>query len=411
MIYLKWRKRFFSLLTLFLFILLASVTSFPGVSFSETGKPFFAINAVGKQGYFLLTAQPGTTQSVQARIANVGTGQGTANVYAVDSFTSDTSGATYCSANDPKRDVGAWTQVSVKSVQLAPGKNQIVTLMIRIPPHVRQGQHLGGLVVEDTTPQAPATTQTTDSKKAGISITIKHKTILAILITVPGPQATYQNLNATGVTAGGQAGYQTLLLSLQNPGNTLLKPYGTFHVADSANATRVTSALQLVTFVPQTAIAYPLGVQGRSLEPGNYTASLLLHYGDGHTLTKTFAFTITTEQVQKAQSYTPTTFQNSSSGPPILLILAGIAFVLFMGIALLFFMHRSRKRRDGPPITPLPNVGPYNQQSYPSVWQFTPGPPQGSVTVQQFRQPPMFVGEEEEARTTERIPIYPPLTN
>ena len=84
------------------------------------------------------------------RVVNTGGRTGTAYLYAVDATTGQTSGAVYLSRQSPKRDVGAWIRLSQSNVTLAPGKNAVVDYTIRIPATVRPGDHLGGIVAENS---------------------------------------------------------------------------------------------------------------------------------------------------------------------------------------------------------------------------------------------------------------------
>lgn len=98
------------------------------------------------------------------------------------------------------------------------------------------------------------------------------------------PGATSANLKATGIQAGGQNGYQQLLVGLSNTGTVMLKPYGSLRITDTQGNGVENSSLKLDTFLPQTSINYPVTITGPALSAGTYSAILTLTYGSGQTL-------------------------------------------------------------------------------------------------------------------------------
>ncbi len=101
----------------------------------------------------------------------------------------------------------------------------------------------------------------------------------------------------TGVQAGGQNGYQQLLLGLSNTGTVMLKPYGSLQVANAQGQFVKNLSLKLDTFLPQTAINYPIAIMGQALGPGDYQAVLSLTYGNSQVLHYTTKFNVTQQQV------------------------------------------------------------------------------------------------------------------
>src|SRR5205823_14084620 len=106
-----------------------------------------------------------------------------------------------------------------------------------------------------------------------------------------------EQLVGTGVQAGGENGYQRLFLGLSNTGTIMLKPYGSLQVTDTQGQVVKNVSLKLDTFLPQTAINYPVAITGQALAAGNYQATLNLTYGHGQVLHYTIRFTVTQQQL------------------------------------------------------------------------------------------------------------------
>lgn len=261
------------------------------------GKPNFGLRPVlydasnpATKSYFVFDSHPGMILYNRVRVTNSGTATGTAALYAVDATTGQTSGTVYLSHNDMRRDVGAWISLGVQSITLAPGQSSIVPFQVTIPRTVRPGQHVGGIVAESMISES-------SSQSNSLQIHIQNLTILAVQIDLPGPQI--EQLVATGIQPGGANNYQMLLLGLRNNGTLMIKPYGSLQITDTQSFHHQTLPLKLDTFLPQTAIDYPVYLRQKALEVGRYRVTLTLIYGHGHKYRYTALFTITGQQIAK----------------------------------------------------------------------------------------------------------------
>jgi hypothetical protein len=240
--------------------------------------------------YFVFGGQPGGTIADKVRVTNTGTVRGTAALYAVDATTGQTSGAVYLSRTAPKQEVGAWVTLSVAQVTLNPGQSQTIAFQVAVPQSARPGQHLGGIVAENSAMQQA-------SNGGSVQINIQQLSIIAVQINLPGTLV--EQLTAQQVTPGGEHSYQVLYVGLHNTGTQMIKPYGTLQIADGEGHTLKTMQLKLDTFVPQTAIEYPVYVPGQALGVGQYQATLTLQYGTGKVLHYTTTFAITQDNLQQ----------------------------------------------------------------------------------------------------------------
>jgi hypothetical protein len=283
---------------LVMLVLGVSLTGILGFSIAHAdgGQANFALKPVlydpsnpVTQSYFVFDSKPGIVVKSSVRVTNTGTARGSVSLYTVDATTGQTSGAVYLNHDDPRKDVGAWMTLGARQLTLNPGQNQVVSFEVAIPSKVRPGQHLGGIVAENLTQSS------SQQNNSAIQIKVKNLTIVAVQVNLPGTSV--EQLVGTGVQAGGDNGYQQLLLGLSNTGTVMLKPSGSLQVANAQGQVVKNVSLKLDTFLPQTAIDYPVAITGQALGPGDYQARLTLTYGHGHSLHYTARFTITQQQI------------------------------------------------------------------------------------------------------------------
>jgi Bacterial protein of unknown function (DUF916) len=260
-----------------LVLLAACCTAAPalagGSSFAVRPVTYSPANPV-TQSYFVIAVRPGQVIHSQVRITNAGTAAGTALVYGVDATTGATSGAVYLSRSTRRRDVGRWLRLGVARVTLAPGESRIVPFTLVVPAHVRSGDHLGGIVAENL---AVDGAKTAGGKEGGsFRIRVRHLTIVAVQLALPGPRI--EKFALTGVAFGRIGAYPTLLLKLRNSGTVMLKPRVTVRLTNANGAVLERRSVKLDTFLPRTAIAYPLLLR-ENLAPGTYRAAVQIAYG------------------------------------------------------------------------------------------------------------------------------------
>lgn len=300
------------------------------------------------QSYFVAVAKPATSFSNGVQVRNLGSTTGTAYLYAVDATTGQTSGAVYLDRAKPRRGVGAWVTLGATSVTLAPGESRTVPVTVHVPAGAKAGDHLGGIVAENATVTAA-------NGKGALQIKVRHLTIAAVVVQVPGKAGA--RVVSTGVHSGGEHGYQYVYVHLKNAGRLATKPLGRLLVADSSGKLVTSRAFELDTFLPRTEIDYPVLLPKRALAPGSYRATVELTYGASalgyrrqagptRTTTATFPFTVSSGQYKTVFTGTKPLQQtqpakSGSSGSPLLLVLAGaLAALLAVAVGLVFAVRR-----------------------------------------------------------------------
>ena len=283
------------------------------------------------RSYFIFDSKPGIVVKSSVRVTNSGTVKGRVSLYPVDATTGQTSGAVYLNQKDPRKDVGNWIALGAQQLTLNAGQSQIVSFQVTVPGTVRPGQHLGGIVAENLTQSS------SPQSNSAIQIKVKNLTIIAVQINLPGTPV--EQMVGTGVQAGGENSYQQLLVGLSNTGTVMLKPSGTLQVANDQGQVLKKVSLKLDTFLPQSAINYPVAITGKALAVGDYQAAVDLRYGHARVLHYTTNFTITPRQIAQtfgstaSKTQAPPGLLGGSSSSPLLWFsgIAGLVILLVAG--------------------------------------------------------------------------------
>jgi hypothetical protein len=149
---------------------------------------------------------------------------------------------------------------------------------VRIPNHVRPGQHVGGIVAKEPTRQVSSTAA---SKHAAIQMLSQQ--VLGVLINLPG--STVERLEAHGMSYDTGNNKQLVFIHLANTGTQVLHPSGSLKMLNTSGQVLQSIPLKMNAILPQTAIAYPVYMQHKALVPGQtYKALLSLKYEHNHRL-------------------------------------------------------------------------------------------------------------------------------
>ena len=367
-------------------------------SAAADGQASFAVKPVvydpalpATKSYFIIKAKPGAVIAEKVRVVNTGTAAGTAYLYPVDATTGQTSGAVYLARGKPRRDVGAWIHLSSERVTLAPGAQAVVPFTISVPAGVRPGDHVGGIVAENSAIQH-------STGQGALQIRIKHLTISAVELQLPGRPVA--RVVATGVKAGGLHGWQYVYVHLVNPGTIMVKPQGRLVVKTAAGRKDAARPLQLDTFLPRTAIDYPVLLPKQTLPPGSYTASVTIGSSNRTIVgyrktvaapfaaTTSFPFTVSSgEQKQVFSGVAPVTAPRQAASASHHggksakqgLALVALAVLLLLTLLLRIWVKRRRGRKpgesdapaEGPTmlLPPLPSRPALGQPAEPEVLQ------------------------------------------
>lgn len=328
---------------------LAALTLAPTAA-AATGGPVFGLRGVGnpKLGYFVYPLAPGATRSGAVIVSNTGTAAGTVKLFTADATTGQTTGTVYKTDAKPTA-AGSWIALSATSLRLAPGGHRRVGFVVHVPPGAKPGQWVGGIVAETShIAPSPKTKQRTS-----VQIRIRDLTIIAVQVNVPGPLAAAFSIGK--VTTGGQRGFQQVIVHVANTGNALAKPTGKVVITTASGAVVETLSFSMDTFLPNTAIDYPILLR-KALGAGDYRASVTLSFpsatGAAKTVTARPAFSVSKQDVAHVfTSASPTkpapgAAVSSSSGSSnrwLVIGLAAAAGILLVLAGLLLWALRRRR--------------------------------------------------------------------
>jgi hypothetical protein len=312
---------------------------------AKTGATF-ALKAIGagKTGYYVYESAPNAVIHGHVRVVNAGDEPGTASLDAVDATTGATTGAVYEQAAKHKVDVGTWIALDTRQVTLDPGASAVVNFTVTVPSDARRGDHLGGIVAAPVETQAAAKG---DNSKKSFHVNVVEQAVVAIQVGLPG--AARSKLAVRGVKAGGNGGYQTLVLALSNPGELMVKGRGAVQITDKSGKVVGDQRFNIDTFLPRTRIDYPLVVRGKALLPGSYQATVSLDWGSDQ-LRQAFPFSVSRKDIKQAfgsEGVAKLDGKGSGGGGGggLGLIIAAVALALLLGVGGSMFWFRRQTRR------------------------------------------------------------------
>lgn len=312
------------------------------------------------RAHFTYDSRPDVIIQDSLHVKNTGTVRGTVNIYPADAVTSDKSGEAFPTNSDLRREVGGWIKMSNQHVTLNPGQSQDISFSLRIPAHVRPGDHAGGIIADEPDRQISSSQGTLHAS----SMKVHTREIIGVRIYLPGPRV--QKLNATDIVYSTEGGYQSVKIGLTNTGTQFLYPAGSLRVTDAAGQQLQNVPLKMGAFLAQTSIHYPVYIHHTALKPGTYTAILNLKYEGGNILHYVASFVVPMPQLPKSNPLfkaisdlvSPNTDFFSALTPMHYIL--GIGTLLFILSALFFWSQKiyqssvkwkqkitSRKPKDG----------------------------------------------------------------
>lgn len=221
-------------------------------------------------GYFLLEATPGQEIRQSIGLRNDGAEPLELRLDAVDAATGQLGGASYELADEEPSRTGAWITLERSAVTLAAGASEVVSFRVAVPSGADSGQHLAGLSI--AAPRRQGDAGDAGEGQAGASIDVQTRRIIAVQVNLPGPDE--PELVIDGVTPAARPDGLYLEIAIENQGRGLTKAEGVLTVGDDFERT-----FDVDTFVPGTAIAYPIKWVADA-EDGAHDATVELRYGN-----------------------------------------------------------------------------------------------------------------------------------
>lgn len=253
-------------------LLLATASA---ASAQDSDRTFVAEPVPGSQtaptgGYFLLEAEPGEQIQQSVGLRNDSAGQLELRLAAVDATTGQLGGVSYALPDERPSRTGAWITLERSTVTLGPGASAVVSFTVAVPADATTGQHLAGLSI--AAPTAAGDSAEAGEGEAGASIDVQTRHVIAVQVDLPGPAE--PELVVEGVMPAARPDGLYLEIAIENRGRGLTKATGAITVGDEFER-----EFDVDTFVPGTAIAYPIK-WSTDANDGEHEAVVELRYGD-----------------------------------------------------------------------------------------------------------------------------------
>jgi hypothetical protein len=326
-------------------VAVAAVLLLPGAAVAQGEDTDFLVtpsadaDVAAQGGYFLLEAEPGevVTQSVDVR--NDSTRRLDLQLAAVDAVTGPLGGASYALESDEASRTGTWIELDRTSLSLEPGASAVVPFTVTVPEEVSStGEHLAGISVGPETDTA----STTGNGDDGVSVDIRTRRVVAVQVNLPGDAEPELVIN--GVTPSARPDGLYLEVDIEHTGTALTKGTGVVTLPED----EFEREFSIDTFVPATAIAYPVKWDPESPD-GAHPVEVEIQYADKVARWEG-EVTVGEEVLEElAEREVGGTNDTADTGAPSALLLAAVGLgvlVLLLLVGLLVYgRRRSNARR------------------------------------------------------------------
>lgn len=290
---------------------------------AEDAPKFLAQPAAGSSteprgGYFMVAGAPGQTFTQSVALRNDSEGPLDLRLAAVDASTAQMGGSSFALESDSPAQTATWITLDKTSVTLAAKASLTVPFRIIVPADAVSGVHLAGIAV-----MVPAVKDTAVDAggKAGASVTVQSRRVIAVQVNLPGPAD--PELVITGVAPVARPDGLYLQVAVDNKGRGMTKGEGVVTLADDG----FEREFSIDTFIPGTSIAYPIKWTDKATD-GDHPAHVEIRYGD-RVAVWDGKFTIgkAIKEEQANRQVTPPSNSSTSSpdsGLPVGIIAAGV---------------------------------------------------------------------------------------
>lgn len=294
-------------------------------------------------GYFEYRLAPGQSATATVVISNKTKASATYLVYPTRGITSDLTGVQY---EQPEAGGSTnWINMKPHLITLNSGQGQRITVPITVPHGVKPGDYVDAIVGQGP---PSANTSNTTHKGTTASILVTNRAIIAVVISVPGPNTTTIVTSKPTLVAQDNV-RQVLNFPMKEIGDRLTAPYINAHVAACGSSSSLhTIKESLGEFVPFTSISYPVYLNSTALSKGCYTFAGSLRTGE---VTTPFHYTFNVSSA--ATNVTPSRLLPSSTQQALNSlhaierdVIGGIGVLIAAVIAWLVSRDWSRKKKQ-----------------------------------------------------------------
>ena len=264
----SWRRRRWLLAALTL--LLGAVLGLPPVSpASAASNGLWSVFPTTPPGhtpreFFHPQLMPGVTSADSVTVANYTAAPITFHLYGADAVNARGGGLSVRRRTDTQSDIGKWIKLPYPELTVAARSTSVVPFTILPPPEASPGDHVGGIVAEET--------QGTTSRSGSVPITVLQAVGVRVYGRVVGPlhprlavEHLSLSLGSSGATQFDGSVDAHLRFTVANPGNTVLSPVATVELTTPFGAA-ARRTLTVGQILPGSSLPYALDFPGVSAD-------------------------------------------------------------------------------------------------------------------------------------------------
>ena len=203
---------------------------------------------------------PGKGYEDSVTVANYTSAPLTFNLYSADAINTRGGGLSLKRRTDLQTDIGKWIRLPYQRLTVPAHGASIVPFIVEAPINATPGDHVGGIVAEDT--------QGTTTKSGSVPVTVIEAVGVRVYGRVVGPLHPELALSHVSLHVSESAGAQFggsvdtyVRFTLRNSGNTVLSPR-TRVVLASPFGTAAQRSLRIDELLPGSAVSYAVTMGG-----------------------------------------------------------------------------------------------------------------------------------------------------
>jgi hypothetical protein len=270
-------------------------------------------------------------------------------IYPVDGYTSPSTGVVYQDRSAPVAGVGTWISLGATTAHLASGRSATVHFTVSVPPSTPPGDYVGAIMAENAA-SAPG------SSPSGLSLNIRQRAGLAVVIHVPGPTHIGFTLGPVSLHAE-NGSRQVLDIPMRSTANVLLKPVMDMTVRSCSGQPVVSvTGQQLDTFTAMASIVYPHPFDTLVLKAGCYRVDVTISHQGTVLDRRTTTLQVTTAQAVRAPALRAAAIPSPATSGGVVIpswLVALLGLLAAFNVALLATILQRRHSKKGRKRAPV----------------------------------------------------------
>lgn len=214
--------------------------------------------------------QRGETVTGTVRLSNPGTTALGLRLYVSDWTMNMTGQFEFADPGTLERSASTWLSLPASKVELGPRESRAIDYTLSVPEDATDGTHWT-VIFAESEPTAPEPGQPT----AAISVRVGH----IVYVNLPGYESAGEVLGLFGDPPAEPGRPYTVVAHYANAGNVAQSVAGSFTLRNSRGEVVRDAEIERSIVLPASERLFIIDVYG-PLEPGNYTALVVLNYGD-----------------------------------------------------------------------------------------------------------------------------------